>query len=83
MEFGDFDPVGEMMARRQYEALDTGTPWQLLAGRARRRMTHRAKRWLNSQAIQQMTIDQLSQRDPDEEIAGWLATISQLAGRYT
>jgi len=81
IEFGDFDPVGELVARRRYESLGGATAWQLLSRRARKRMTNRAKGWLNTEAVGRMTFDELSHQDPDAEIAGWLAAIANLASR--
>ena len=41
-------------------------------------MTNRAKRWLNTAAVEQMTVTMLNERDCDGEIVSWLLTINDL-----
>ena len=79
VEFDDFDPVAEITAKRLYQKRDDELPWELLSRRARNRKTHRAKRWLNTRAADQMTVELLKQRDPDGEVICWLQTVRQLA----
>jgi hypothetical protein len=38
-----------------------------------------AKRWLNRQAVERMTVKLLDERDPDEEVRGWLEAIGEMA----
>ena len=80
VEFDDFEPVAEITAKRLYQLRLDETPWELLSRRARKRMTHRAKRWLNTKAAEQMTVELLRQRDPDGEVVSWLQAIRRLAG---
>lgn len=77
--FGDFDPVGTMVAKKLYESGIVDKPWELLSRRSQSRMISRTKRWLNSAVVSQMTADLIEQRDPDGEIASWLTAIGQLA----
>jgi len=79
VDFADFDPAAEVVAKRLYERGLDETPWALLARRARNRLTQRAKRWLNTQAADQMTVEWLSERDPDGDVVSWLNTIDRLA----
>ena len=79
MEIDDFCPVAELAARRLYEASPRCDPWDSLSQRARKRMANRAKKWLNTRAIEQMTTDLLVQRNALEEVSFWLNTIHQLA----
>jgi hypothetical protein len=44
-----------------------------------RRLIYRAKRWLNRQAVMQMTADLLAQRDPEGEVLRWLRLITEMA----
>lgn len=77
--FDDFDPVAQIVARQLYQQRPGEKPWELHSGRARSRMTHRAKQWLNTEAANEMTIELLKQRDPDGEVISWFAAIDRLA----
>jgi hypothetical protein len=79
VEFDDFDPLAELTAKRSYLREGSGTPWELLRRRARKRLTHRAKRLLNTCAINRMTAELFAASDPDGEVRAWLATINDLA----
>jgi hypothetical protein len=79
VDFADFDPAAELVAKRLYELGLDETPWELLSRRSRGRLTHRAKRWLNTKAADCMTVNLLRDRDPDQEIISWLNTIAWLA----
>ena len=79
MKIDDFCPVAELAARRLYEASPRRDPWDSLSQRARKRMANRAKKWLNTRALEQMTTDLLVQRNALEEVSFWLNTIHQLA----
>jgi len=80
VEFDDFDPVAEIVAKRRYQLDLDVEPWELLTRRARSRMTYRVKRWLNTRAAEQMTVELLRDRDPDGEVISWLTAIRRLAG---
>jgi hypothetical protein len=77
--FGDFDDVPAIAAIAQLRQAD-GRTWKALSHRARRRLRHKAKKWLNRQAVDQMTPALLAERDPHGEVLGWLTTIADLAG---
>jgi len=79
LAFGDDDPVSLLLARRWYGEQAPEVPWGALARRAQRRLAARAKRWLNTAAVMQMTADLLAMRDPTGELLGWLQTIAELA----
>ena len=79
LEFDDFDPVAEITAKRLHQRRLDEMPWELLTRRARSRMTHRAKRWLNTRAADQMTVELLHNRDPGGEVISWLKAIGRLA----
>jgi hypothetical protein len=76
---GDFECVGSVLARHWYELIPQCDPWPQLSRRARRRLVYRAKRWLNRQAVEQMTVELLSERDPAGEVLGWLEVIAGMA----
>jgi hypothetical protein len=80
IEFGDFDSLPELVAKASFERSHPSVPWELLPRRAWRRLANRAKRWLNTRVVSQMTPELLSLRDPDGEVASWLQTIVRLAG---
>lgn len=80
VEFDDFDPVAEIVARKNCERSNPSTPWQLLTRRAQKRAANYAKRRLNTRAAEAMTSELLEQSDPVCEIASWLRSISSLIG---
>jgi energy-coupling factor transporter ATP-binding protein EcfA2 len=75
--FADFDDVPSMVAQAVHGA-NGGDPWGSLDDEKRRKKESKAKRLLNSGAVSQMTVARLAQTDPDNEIRGWLATITQM-----
>ena len=79
LEFGDHDSVSLLVARQRYEQVPPSLPWDSLLRRTQQRLAARAKRWLNTLAVEQMTADRLAERDPGGEVLGWLATIEALA----
>ena len=79
--FGDHDPVGLMLAQFWYQQLAVATPWESLERRTHRRLAARAKRWLNTVAIEQMTAELLAERDPAGEVLSWLQAIEELVHR--
>ena len=79
VDFDDFDPAAEIVAKQLHQRSLVETPWELLTRRARSRLTHRAKRWLNTKAADHMTVELLHERDPAGEILSWLTTIARLA----
>jgi hypothetical protein len=77
--FGDFDDVAEIAARASFQPDETHS-WDSLSRRARRRLRDKAKKWLNREAVDCMTPERLAERDPDDEVIGWLHTIAELVG---
>jgi hypothetical protein len=76
--FGDFDDVAEIAAKAAFTAKESGS-WEKLSRRSRRRLRDKAKRWLNREAVDRMTPERLAERDPEDEVIGWLRTIAELA----
>ncbi len=72
--------VPELVARRVNEGHESGVGWDDLPARARKRLCYRAKKWLNTRAVEQMTAARLAERDGGE-VRGWLETIAALSGR--
>jgi hypothetical protein len=76
--FGDDDDVADLVARLCYERQDHELPWDSLPGRARKRCREKAKRWLNRQALWQMSAAWLDERDPHGEVRSWLKAIVEM-----
>ena len=79
VEFGDHDCVASEVAQRVLDSRHADYSWKQLTRRIRVRLRNRAKHWLNTSAVEQMTVPLLQERDPDGEIISWLETIGQLA----
>jgi hypothetical protein len=79
VDFENFDPAAEFVAKQLHQRSLVETPWELLTRRARNRLTHRAKRWLNTTVADHMTFDLLRERDAEGEIASWLKAVGRLA----
>ncbi len=75
---GEDECIGSVLAHYWYELIPQANPWTAISRRARRRLIYRAKRWLNRQAVDQMTIELLHERDPGGEILQWLKVISDM-----
>tara|TARA_R110000868_G_scaffold231065_2_gene484392 strand:- start:8508 stop:9047 length:540 start_codon:yes stop_codon:yes gene_type:complete len=78
LEYGDHDCVATVAAQQIFESSHGNPNWKQLTRRARVRLTNRVKHWLNTRAVEQMTVSLLQERDPDGEIISWLETIGQL-----
>jgi hypothetical protein len=78
ISFDDFDCVAEIAAKQLYQQGVIDRPWELHSQRARSRMTNRAKRWLNTEAVSHMTTKLLRERDPEDELIGWLRIMSSM-----
>lgn len=79
IRFSDDDNVAELAARCSWLSANREPPWESLAPRARKRQRERAKHWLNTQAVERMTVERIDQCDPQGEIRLWLETIAQMA----
>ena len=75
--FADFDDVPSMVAQAVHVA-SGGAPWATLDEEKRRKKESSAKRQLNGVAVRQMTTARLAQTDPNNEIRGWLAAITEM-----
>jgi hypothetical protein len=75
--FGDHDDVPQLVASCLLKHAG-GPDWPALTSRGRRRLRDCAKRWLNTTAVERMTVKWLGERDPAGEIRSWLMTIGDL-----
>ena len=78
LAFGDDESVASLAAQALYEAQPRDTLWDALSPRARKRLRDRAKRWLNTRAVDQMTIAELKERDREGEVTQWFAAIGAM-----
>ncbi|MDB5335671.1 MAG: hypothetical protein JWN70_1290, partial [Planctomycetaceae bacterium] len=76
----DTDSIALAVARDWYQRQPQTLPWDELTPRARRRLAARCKRWLNTQAVNAMTLGMLRQRDPAGELISWLREIAVAVG---
>lgn len=72
----DEESMALAVARDWYHRQPQACPWDALESRTRRRMATRAKRWLNTVAVNAMTLGMLHQRDPAGELLSWLRKIA-------
>jgi hypothetical protein len=79
--FGKDDSVPEVVAESAFCARYPHVPWDTLKRRSQKRLSNRAKRWLNTQAADCMTRQLLQVSDPQGDIVSWLAIIDILAVR--
>jgi len=77
--FSDEDNVPELVARRVNERHASGIPWDELSDRARKRLRNKAKKLLNTRAVEKMTAARLAERDNRAEVRTWLTTIANLS----
>ncbi|QGJ68596.1 ATP-dependent endonuclease [Planctomycetales bacterium 10988] len=78
LQFTNTDDVGELAAIEILRQKGIHCDWDSLSLRTRKRLRSQAKRWLNSEAVEQMTTELLRQSDPEQEILGWLRAIRDL-----
>lgn len=72
------DDVAERAARGLFISSPTTASWDELSRRARRRLRDRAKTWLNTTAVERMTIGRLREHDTAGEVIGWWRAIREL-----
>jgi len=77
VEFGGEDDLPELFARREVDAGNNGR-WLDLPTRKRRQMKHRVRRWLNTEAVDQMTAAMLDEQDQQGDVRCWLEAIGWL-----
>ena len=83
VHFSDDDDVASIVAERCFRRQHPEGGWHELSARARRRLRNRAKSWLNTLAVDRMTVARFADRDPNGEITGWLKCIAEMAGAST
>jgi hypothetical protein len=74
VEFDDRDCVADRMISA------VSRKWPNLSPRTRQRLRFRAKKWLNTRAVDCMTSAWLAERDPAGEVIEWLSTVISMAG---
>jgi predicted ATP-dependent endonuclease of OLD family len=75
--FNDFDDVPEMVAKIIHENSERPNPWTNLKKEKKGEKISNVKRWLNTEAIENMTPELLTEVDPDNEVRGWLNKIKE------
>lgn len=70
--------VAECVARQQFTAAHDDPSWDQLSRRTRSRFMNRAKRWLNTVAVEHLSLELLAESDPGNEVLHWLRTASEL-----
>lgn len=83
LALGDDDCVAQLPVRTKLRKSPAEPRWEELSPRTRQRLTYRAKRWLNAQAVDQMTTELLVERDPAGEVLRWFSTLARLLGPET
>lgn len=78
VSFGDGECVATVVAQTQLKKKATGV-WEQLSTRGRTRLRSAAKRWLNTDAVDCMTVEHIDERDSGGEIRSWLNAIAELA----
>lgn len=78
LAFSATDDVAELAARAGFVPSAELPSWGRLSRRARRRQRDRAKKWLNTDAVERMTYERLAESDSAGEIIRWLTTIAAL-----
>ncbi|MGA2257516.1 MAG: hypothetical protein ABSG53_22885, partial [Thermoguttaceae bacterium] len=71
-----------LIAQHANQHHESGDVWNEIPVRARKRLRHKARKWLNTRAVEQMTATRLAERDASGEVRGWLATIAKLGRRW-
>jgi len=77
LRFDDDSDVPNLLARALL-ARSGGPAWQELPVKAQRRRREKAKKLLNTKAVEQMTPGLLHQQDRDGEVVNWLRKIDAL-----
>ena len=70
--------MADVVACRLFTEKTQTCSWAELPLRARKRFRNRVKKWLNTDAVDRMTYERLSERGGAEEIASWLSAIREL-----
>lgn len=77
---GPFDPFDDVptLTAQAVHAVNGGKPWAELKAEQQRKKESGAKRQINNAAVSRMTVARLAETDPDDEIRGWLTSISEM-----
>lgn len=75
-QFGAFDDVPEVVARSVNLLGGGTTPWEAREDDWKKKKVSKAKKRLNREVLDSMTIDELNEVDTTMEIKGWLEQIS-------
>lgn len=78
ISFEDFDDVPELVAKAVHEASESNIEWTDVEDKQKKKKISRVKNWLNSDAANAMTPEQLTERDPNGDIRGWLGEINEI-----
>jgi len=81
IQFGDFDDVPLLAAKAVHVASDSDNDWDNLTDEKKEKKVSQAKKWLNTDAVGNMTPELLSERDPDGNVSGWLTKVAELMNR--
>lgn len=74
---GDFDDVPLLLAEALHTEDTTAPPWITLDSETKKYKASRAKRRLNQECVDRMTVALLAQSDPEGEIATWLKSVGE------
>jgi hypothetical protein len=78
VDYSAEDDVAELVACAAFVSSADATTWDELSRRARRRQRDRAKRWLNTTAVERMTMRRLREHDPDGEVVSWFRALREM-----
>lgn len=76
---GKYDSVPLSVARAVFLADNTEQEWNALTKESQKNKANNTKSWLNTDAVDRMTAELLTDIDPDDDVRGWLREISRLA----
>ncbi len=71
----DFDDVPLVLAQTLHTADANAPAWNTVPDDTRKEKSSRAKRRLNTECVDKMTVALLAQSDPNSEISGWLKAV--------
>jgi hypothetical protein len=76
--FSETDDVAAVIAQAAFIPSDEMPTWDHLSRRARRRQRDRVKSWLNTEAVERMTLARLAESDPAGDVLGWLTVMGAM-----
>jgi putative ATP-dependent endonuclease of OLD family len=78
ISFGDFDDVPLLVAQEVHRASDSEVAWSELTDKKIGEKMRKAKAWLNTRAVAEMSPSMLDETDPGGDVRGWLAEIARI-----